>query len=88
MMLNYQRVTARVIAPEVSSLATSPFDVGQREGREWILHILAGAEAAQVRALLDQKRRKFREEGRELREWETGFVHGAEQAIRDSQEER
>jgi hypothetical protein len=66
----------------------SPFDVGQHEGREWMLRTLASAEAAQARTLLDQKLLKFREEGKELRGWETGFVCGTEQAIRDSQENR
>jgi hypothetical protein len=65
---------------------TSPFDVGQDEGREWMVRILASTEASRARALLDQKLLKFRQEGKELRGWETGFVCGAEQAIRDSQE--
>jgi hypothetical protein len=49
-----------------------------------MLRILGSPEAAQARSLLDEKRVRFREEGRELRQWETGFVCGAEQAIRDS----
>jgi hypothetical protein len=49
-----------------------------------MLRVLRGPEAAQARSLLDEKCLQFREEGGELRQWETGFVCGAEQAIRDS----
>jgi hypothetical protein len=49
-----------------------------------MLRILDSPEAAQARSLLDRKRLEFREDGKELRQWESGFVYGAEQAIRDS----
>jgi hypothetical protein len=67
---------------------TSPFNDGIREGRDWMLRILQSPEAAQARSLLNQKCRDFGEDGKELRDWESGFVSGAEQAIRDSEEKR
>jgi hypothetical protein len=64
---------------------TSPFNVGQGAGRDWMLRILATHEAARAKALLAQRLVKFRAEGKELRGWETGFVCGAEGALRDSE---
>jgi hypothetical protein len=72
----------------VSSPESSQFSVGYREGCEWMLRLLESPDADQARSLLDEKCLQFREEGRELRQWETGFVSGAERAFRDSWERR
>jgi hypothetical protein len=57
------------------------FDVEKHEGREGMVHILASAEHAQARVSSTKKRLKLREGGKELREWETGFICGVGKSI-------
>jgi hypothetical protein len=72
----------------VSSPGTSSFTVGLQDGRDWMLRILQSPDALHSRSLLAQKCRDFREDGKQLREWESGFVYGAEQTLRDWAEKR
>lgn len=64
-------------------MTTWKFESGMREGLEWMRHILQSPVASRATTILDEKRRRLCRDGKELSEWQSGFLHLATEALRN-----
>jgi hypothetical protein len=63
-------------------MKTSEFKSGMHEGRKWMWNILQSPVASRATSILDEKRWQLCQDGKELSEWQSGFLHGATEVLR------